>query len=544
MAKTLILGNNPEKWWIKEIPATAVMSVPNISIDKVAYFINKLPKDLECIVIDADSLTSDNNELCLDIALYIRLMLHDCRQTALSGIIIVSELNTESFKGYGAKSMVLMTQGVSLVNSETVTDAIDNATPLTPGEYVEGFLNLIKIVPQDKLEGRHSIANEWGADALFNVVSSGVKSNIIPVRASSSLYFKYSNVVALDANYVKMIINGRTTQYLANKITVPDKVKYILIDDEAEKGWSKVLATILPNATQEVWDQPVSSYEELASEVKKKIASGDYDLIFLDLRMSGVSEEGVVNPDDFSGMKILKAIKKINKGIQVIMLTATNKAWNLKALIDAGADGYYMKESPEYHFNFKYSEQNAYALVDAIKKCLKNSYLQEIVAQQQTLELPTDSEMSDNIYNQLSIALSLILKAKSKSEYAFAYISLEQVFEIASAFLICQKTHGDATTFYFTEDTREQCRLYENGIPQGYLTSSQRNGSVALWRKIASIYFQLYGGTDKEFGEKVRVLINMRNEYIHPNNGIKPDITRNNIIDLFNTIMDFLSVFK
>lgn len=70
------------------------------------------------------------------------------------------------------------------------------------------------------------------------------------------------------------------------------------------------------------------------------------------------------------------------------MLTATNKAWNLQALLDAGADGYYMKESPEYHFPVAYSEQNAVALIDTINNCLYNAYLQVIVAQVAELNLP------------------------------------------------------------------------------------------------------------------------------------------------------------
>lgn len=71
--------------------------------------------------------------------------------------------------------------------------------------------------------------------------------------------------------------------------------------------------------------------------------------------MNGVQEEKVLSPNEFSGMKILKAIKAANQGIQVIMFTASNKAWNMKALLDAGADGYYIKESPEFAFPNSYS---------------------------------------------------------------------------------------------------------------------------------------------------------------------------------------------
>ncbi|MDE6424160.1 MAG: response regulator [Muribaculaceae bacterium] len=284
--------------------------------------------------------------------------------------------------------------------------------------------------------------------------------------------------------------------------------------------------------------------EEISEEIRKKITSGDYDLIFLDLRMTGVAEDSVMKPEEFSGMSILKAIKRINAGIQVIMLTATNKAWNLKALMDAGANGYYMKESPEYHFPLKYSEQNAVALIAVIKACIRNSYLQDIVDQQKKLILPPDSELSDHIYTQLSIAVSLILSARTESEYAFAYISLEQIFEIASSFLIRQVHNRDGDIYYFTEDAHEQCRLYQNGKPDGYLQSYGKNRAVAQWKKIAAIYHQLYGGTVKDFGEKVKKLINLRNEYIHPSKGMKPSITHDDFIDLFETILTFLSVFK
>lgn len=547
MGKTLILGNKPDIWWRNDVKDADIMSVPNISMGRtldISNFILSLPTDLDCLVIDADSLDSTNIELPLDLILYTRLMLHECRKTSLCHLILVSDIDIEAYRGYGAKSMVLMTQNISLIHSEDVASAIQKATTMTPAEYVSGFLNLIKIEPQEKVEGRHSIANEWGAEALFNVVSGGIKSNIIPIKAASSLYFKYSNVVALDTEDIRCIVEGRVSQYLTNKITLPYDGRYLLIDDEAGKGWSKVLEHMLPNATQDVWDRQVNSYDEISIDVRNKISSGHYELIFLDLRMAGVKEDNILNPEEFSGMKILKSIKKVNKGIQVIMLTATNKAWNVKAFIDAGANGYYMKESPEYHFSLKYSEQNAYALVQTIKECMENSYLQDIVAMQKSVSLPADSELSDNIYNQLSIAISLVLKARSTPEYAYAYISLEQVFEIAASYLIRQETKGNRTILYFTEDVQEQCRLYIDGKADGYLESHIGGKPVAQWKKIASIYYQLYHGTDKQFDKKVRDLIALRNEYIHPKNGVKPNITADDFIKLHETMMDFLSLFK
>ncbi len=547
MGKTIILGNNPQDWWIKDIRGAEVISVPEISIGRnldITNYILTLPMDADCIVIDADSLNTSNIELPLDLILHIRLMLHECRKFALSKIVCVTELGIETYKGYGAKSMVLMTQNVAFATKEEACFEIENSRSMTPAEYVLGFLELIKIEPQEKVEGRHSIANEWGADALYNVISEGKKSSIISVKATSSLYFKYSSVVSLNAEDVRMIIEGEVSQFLTNKINIPDRFSYLLIDDEADKGWAKVLKSLLPNAAQELWSDSINSYEELSQNIRNKISDGYYALIFLDLRMAGVAEENVLKPQDFSGMKILESIKAKNEGIQVIMLTATNKAWNVKALLDAGANGYYMKESPEYHFSLKYSEQNALALVDTIKDCLKNSYLQDIVAELNGLDLPLDSELSYHINSQLSIARSLILKAKTESEYAFAYISLEQVFEIASSSLIHQELEGNAISYYFTEDTEERCRLYQDGIPQGFLTSFKGGAAVAQWKKIAAIYYQLFGGKDRTFGSRVENLISLRNQYIHPQKENKPRITIADYKDLFETVIDFLELFK
>ena len=77
--------------------------------------------------------------------------------------------------------------------------------------------------------------------------------------------------------------------------------------------------------------------------------------------------------------------------------------------------------------------------------------------------LPTDSELTDDIINQISVALSLILKAKTPDEFAFAYISLEQIFEISAAYLIGQESRQRSCEYYFTEDSCEQCKQYENG---------------------------------------------------------------------------------
>jgi len=106
----------------------------------------------------------------------------------------------------------------------------------------------------------------------------------------------------------------------------------------------------------------------------------NYDVIFLDLRLS--KEEDKVNQisniSDFTGTKVLRKIKDINKGIQVIIFTASNKVWNIERLLEIGANGYYIKESPEYILNEVFSKENYNELLVTVKKTLSLKYLRRV----------------------------------------------------------------------------------------------------------------------------------------------------------------------
>lgn len=374
MAKTLILGNKEFSNRIAILNDVTSLQVPTLSINKeteiVEFIKSKIPTDLDRIIVNINEI---DTELALDIALRIRLMIFALKKTSLSAIIFVSESSLEAIIEHRVSYILLMTKGVYWVNQDELADAIENANPITPTEYVSEFLDLIKIKPKENTEGRHSIANEWGADALSKVITSGIKSKFIPLRASSSLYFMYCSVIALNVGDIDKIVNDDPCNFSFDNLKITDRFNYLLIDDEAQKGWGDVLEKMMPNALATIYSKKARNYEDLPQDIKKDIEEGKYDIIFLDLRMNGVEEEVIKNPEEFSGMKILNAIKERNTGIQVIMFTATNKGWNVKALLDAGANGYYMKESPEYHFKISYSKQNAEAFIKTIKNCINDS---------------------------------------------------------------------------------------------------------------------------------------------------------------------------
>lgn len=387
-----------------------------------------IPSNVDAIIIDVDS--TKTPDACLSYALAIRLSLHEKKTAALAPIIFMSSLTPEIFKN-SPYSTLLQTKGISFETPIYTPTAVELIEPLTVKDYRPFFLDLIKVKP-NSTEGRHSIANQWGADVLSRIALGADTDNTLIKQARQSLYFKYVLALTLSEDVISSLLSKEGTSEEIGRLMAINAAgkKILLIDDEADKGWSDVLKQMLNGSTFKTIKEQAADYSSLSEEAQDEIESGNYDLIFLDLRMNGVQEEGKVRPEDFSGMKILKSIKELNKGTQVIMFTASNKAWNMKALMDAGADGYYIKESPEFVFSNSYSVNNANELSQCIIRCLNNGYLRDVYLKVKKIkELISDSslygERTEEILSSIDIAYDLLAKSGNRNEYkAYSYLQL------------------------------------------------------------------------------------------------------------------------
>jgi CheY-like chemotaxis protein len=358
----------------------------------------------------------------------LRLSIFDLRATSLIPILFVSNATSDIYHGY-KYSPIILTGSIAFEAPENVSDALEAMGAMSISEYKSKFLNVIKILPNAS-EGRHSLANQWGADVLHRIVLGTATNNALINKARLSIYFRYTLAQTLTNEDLVSVLNGGSFSEYTETIEPIEAAgkKILLIDDEADKGWSDVLSQMLKGAIFTTVCEKVSDYEELSEKARKEIENGDYDLIFLDLRMNGPAEENVLQPEDFSGMKILKRIKALNKGTQVIMFTASNKAWNMKALLDAGADGYYIKESPEYIFSRSYSISNANELKRSIIHCLHNGYLRyaysKIIKVKKLLfESNSFGERTEEILASIDVAYDLLAISEDKAEYkAYAYL--------------------------------------------------------------------------------------------------------------------------
>ena len=472
-----------------------------------------IPSNVDAIIIDVDS--TKTPDACLSYALAIRLSLHEKKEAALAPIIFMSSLTPDIFKN-SPYSTLLQTKGISFETPLYTPTAVELIEPLTAKDYRPFFLDLIKVKP-NSTEGRHSIANQWGADVLSRIVLGTETDNALIKQARQSLYFKYVLALTLSEDAILSLSIGESTSEETEKLTTINATgkKILLIDDEADKGWSDVLKQMLNGSSFKTIKEQAADFSSLSEEAQNEIKYGNYDLIFLDLRMNGAQEEGKVRPEDFSGMKILKSIKELNKGTQVIMFTASNKAWNMKALMDAGADGYYIKESPEFAFPFKYSISNTKSFCNNIKKCLERSYLKDIASKVKAY----NKELSNSNYDvkfinqvsvQLDVAYTLISTAITQQQFAFAYISLEQILEIISEELIVLDNYQ-----YVIDETQEECKDWILFSGKCRSRTNYNCKDYPQWKKICSLYYQLWNGKDSTFGEEIHFLIEKRNAFMH-----------------------------
>ena len=508
-----------------------------------------IPSDADAIIIDVDS--TKTPDACLSYALAIRLSLHEKKSAALAPIIFMSSLTPDIFKN-SPYSTLLQTKGISFETPLYTPTAVELMEPLSAKDYHPYFLDLVKVKP-NATEGTHSIANQWGADVLNRIALGGETNNSLILNARKSLYFKYVNSLTLDEKLIEDICKNVVIETETSTMTSIDGSgkRILLIDDEAEKGWSDVLSKMIKNVDLQTIHEQVPDYDSLSAESKSMIESNNYDLIFLDLRMNGIQEENVISTDEFSGMRILKSIKKKNRGVQVIMFTASNKAWNMKALIDAGADGYYIKESPEYAFPLKYSISNTKSFCNNIKKCLERSYLKDIAGKIEAYKKELSNSNYDvNFVNkvcvQLDVAYTLISTAITQQQFAFAYISLEQILEIISEELIVLDNYH-----YIIDETQEECKDWILSSGQCRPGINYNWKDYPQWKKICSLYYQLWNGRDYKFGEEIHFLIDKRNAFMHNDkeklkkadiNNIKMDLySKDGFIRLFKMISKILT---
>jgi len=301
---------------------------------------------------------------------------------------------------------------------------------LTDTEY-KSFLTKVKIDPPANYASHHSISNELSL--LRWSEYTGCASEIPEVKENlqKGLYFKY----ILSLNPISTITDS-------NEYLIQDKSKIFLIDDEAEKGWKDFYTTFFNNSPNISFDYlnldyKISTQEEIITEAIKKINDYDPDIVLLDLRLSDNDFENNINPKEFTGYKILGEIKDINQGIQVIITTASNKIWNYEPLMNAGADGYIIKNA------YSNVAEDISKLTESVEKGIKRA------------------KILKNLYSKTIILKNTKLQLTKKESYWFKQIKQSIKQNLDTAFVLSkEKRTVDFALFNYIQVLESYCKIF------------------------------------------------------------------------------------
>lgn len=504
-----------------EVRRRLVEEDQQIRVDRMLHsFVVERHFDMEdCCIVDID----EDPVIAILLVFHIRLSLESNGIGSLIPIVCSSELSLETLMEMTDYASVLCTRSVYLCRASKIKEKLPYIGPLPIEAYRSGFLDRITIRPPAEI-GTHSLANLWGASVLSRLVHEGNPSDEklgLLSDVKKILYLKY--ILAKTSEIKDLILPQRVIQLeKVERINAYGK-RILLLDDMASVGWKDALSDFFlhPDAF-DVIDHSVRSFSAYKEEEQDMILNGEYDVILLDLRLGGQEEDEIMDPDYFSGMDVLRSIKANNRGSQVIIFTASNKAWNYKFLTDrtAGANGYYIKESPETVFNSHFSYSNLRSLRSDIERCFDKKYLRRFYSIKDSfsngLDLKLDKQTAfvKEVKSQLDIAYSMAETAYNETSHQYAFLALYQVIEIVTKYFT--RSQDDKLILVHNDGTEEDAKFPVQRINSPlYELSDNGQFDDSNWVCLAVVIMQLCDRKDFGIVDLLRQVIKLRNDFIH-----------------------------
>lgn len=491
--------------------------------------------------------------LGLRLANHIRLT-ESLGEKSLIPIIFVGEETYEFVAKFAPEPSIFFTKGVYLIQDSKAgyeyAMAMFRDQRIRSAGSITQIVNRLNIQPPADHLSHHSITNEWSVLRWAKSLQIENNSNFLAIRqrVEQLLYYKY----------------------LKYKYPVPDHIdlathqikgtgKVLLIDDEWKKGWGNLFNEFFKDTEidfvilqNEFKDKQTV---EVVDMCEQKVKNINPDVVILDLRLT----DGDISKElgsSLTGHEVLECIKKINPGIQVILLTASNKIWNLTSSSGFQPDGFILKESPELSVDASYSKKSIEKMADLVEECLSKSFLKEVYNISENILSLTkianysgDADFKTRLKSNLAIAFKLLNDTHVSAKFFnYAYLQLFQIIEDFAK---------QPTVFY----EGDPCIVYVDGKEVIVKQEEKRGINVALnfnggkyiigqkfqtWNrdvvdtnfKVAAILIFRYGNTNSS-EQKWNPINNKRNRLVAHFN-TDSTITSTDVIDVLNFIFYFI----
>ena len=453
---------------------------------------------------------------------------------------------------------ILKTKGVMLIkyNFHTIQSIIDNNFTVLELSEIPSEIKKINLKIPANYEDNHSVANEWAIYRWSQAIDANDKGieKITDIQ-NNNLYFKY-----LKSIYPIRHLDRLAIEKL--KINFEGQSNVLYIDDEAEKGWKEIFETIFLDKNKNIdflyLDNELNdkSKEEICELALQTIIDEDIDLVILDFRLHKEDFENKII-EEITGYKILKKIKEHNKGIQVIVFSATNKIWNLQALQEAGANGFIIKESPENSLDYSFTEQSIRSFISTTEECLRRVFLKNFYSNLDTLKKeliprknyaksnnPLPKEFVDETLKWYELSLNFLNLKTEEEQLISAFLIYFTIIENISNRVIEIENPIKEVEFYkfqFRKNFQRLNNYIEDSDNPGFYrkTNTKYKSSKRSLRWDIKIYNTIDFISDDNLSlESINDLVKKRNDIIHSNStfGKAIEIKKDDIL-LLNRII-------
>lgn len=336
---------------------------------------------------------------------------------------------------------IIRTKCVQVIDhkKKAIQDAAKISSDRLTIEEVPKEIAKLKLDPPKNYEDSHSITNEWAIYKWSKTIGAPQNEELEKVfnTVRSNLFFKFLKT----ANSISDINVIAKEQLIIAK---NDDPRILLIDDESNKGWYEIFAYLLGDLNGFYIDYIGDEFksmgrEEIINQSIHKIDNDDIDVVILDFRLN-IEDFSQGNTQDVTSIQLLKKIKELNPGIQVIVFSATNKVWNLQALQKYGADGFIIKDVRD---SMNQTIQN---LIKNLNSCLKKamwlkpfwirtkSSIEYLETQRKNHVL--DKDFVGAIRTYLELGFDSLVGEKSKFPYDTTFLYYFLILEASSKQLI------------------------------------------------------------------------------------------------------------
>jgi hypothetical protein len=467
---------------------------------------------------------------------------------------------------------VLKTRNVFLVpySKRFFLESINSKKILYDIDDLSDEVKKINLNIPKNYEDSHSIVNEW---AIYRWSKSiGLELNnelqIVFQNINFNIYFKYLKTI--NPVQISDIIQKQNLTIKGRSDT-----KILLIDDDVNKGWGEIFSYLfadINNIYFDYIDKNIFSNEtgHFIHHVISKIKNDNINIVILDFRLKG-SDFKVNQINEITSINLLKEIKKFNRGIQVIIFSATSKLWNLQFLQDSGADNFIIKESPNYS-STSFTKDIIENFLNTLKTSIDLYYLKlsedikkNILSNFSRNPLinyyPNDFrslrgfQYQNILLNELD-SICNILNTKNTNRFNHSMLMQFKIIECIIEIFIPEQIKKNKWLFYDNTDVKyfykddlkihninEKLFFRDKLSNKKVLTNIPSYEYNSARNKIDCIIEQKLNIDNKDnVHQKLNELVNYRNDFIHPKNrtNLKP-LTSENILDWMYIIEKIIS---